>query len=52
MLAVSLMGILTMIHEQNSIIGLTNKILINKVDKIICCYQKAYHDFPKEKQCY
>lgn len=39
----------TMIHEQNSIIGLTNKILIKKVDKIICCYQKAYHDFPKNK---
>lgn len=39
----------TLIHEQNSIIGLTNKILIKKVDKIVCCYQKAYNDFPKEK---
>lgn len=38
-----------MIHEQNSIIGLTNKILIKKVDKIICCYQKAYEEFPQEK---
>lgn len=39
----------TLIHEQNSIIGLTNKILIKKVDKIVCCYQKAYNDFPKDK---
>ncbi len=30
-----------MIHEQNSIIGLTNKILIKRVDEIICCYEKA-----------
>ena len=43
------MGIPTMIHEQNSIIGLTNKILIKKVDKIVCCYQKAYNEFPHEK---
>lgn len=48
-MAASQLKIPTMIHEQNSIIGLTNKILIKKVDKIICCYQKAYHEFPKEK---
>ena len=48
-LAASRMGIKTMIHEQNSIIGLTNKILIKRVDKIICCYQKALQEFPKEK---
>ena len=40
-LAAAKMGIPTMIHEQNSIIGLTNKILIKKVDKIVCCYQKG-----------
>lgn len=39
----------TMIHEQNSIIGLTNKILIKRVDRIVCCYEKAYEQFPKEK---
>ena len=38
-----------MIHEQNSIIGLTNKILIKNVDKIVCCYDKAYENFPKDK---
>jgi len=48
-LAAQRMGIKTMIHEQNSIIGLTNKILIKKVDKIVCCYEKALHDFPSEK---
>lgn len=48
-LAASQKHIKTMIHEQNSIIGLTNKILINKVDEIICCYEKALESFPKEK---
>ena len=48
-MAASQLKIPTMIHEQNSIIGLTNKILIKKVDKIVCCYQKAYNEFPSEK---
>lgn len=48
-MAATKMGICTMIHEQNSIIGLTNKILIKKVDKIICCYEKAFEQFPKNK---
>lgn len=47
--AAASLKIKTMIHEQNSIIGLTNKILIKKVDQIVCCYQKAYQEFPKEK---
>ena len=48
-MAANRMGITTMIHEQNSIIGLTNKILVKKVNEIICCYEKAYQEFPKEK---
>ncbi len=48
-LAAAQMKIPTMIHEQNSIIGLTNKILIKQVDKIICCYEKALKEFPKDK---
>lgn len=48
-LSASMLGVKTMIHEQNSIIGLANKMLINKVDKIICCYELAYEKFPKEK---
>lgn len=43
------LGYKTMIHEQNSLIGLTNKILIKHVDKIVCCYERAYQQFPKEK---
>ncbi|MBO6047760.1 MAG: undecaprenyldiphospho-muramoylpentapeptide beta-N-acetylglucosaminyltransferase [Erysipelotrichaceae bacterium] len=48
-LAAANMHIKTMIHEQNSIIGLTNKILIKRVDEIICCYEMAYKQFPAEK---
>lgn len=48
-MAATRLGIKTMIHEQNSIIGLTNKVLIKKVDKIVCCYQKALQEFPKDK---
>lgn len=43
------LGYKTMIHEQNSIIGLTNKILIKHVDKIVCCYDLAYQNFPSDK---
>jgi len=39
----------TMIHEQNSIIGLANKILIKHVDAIVACYEKAANEFPEEK---
>lgn len=39
----------TLIHEQNSIIGLANKILIKHVDGIVACYEKAMAEFPKEK---
>ena len=48
-LSASMLKIKTMIHEQNSIIGLTNKILIKHVDSIVCCYDKAYEQFPKDK---
>ena len=47
-LSASRLGVKTMIHEQNSIIGLANKILIKHVDEIICCYDLAYQSFPKE----
>jgi len=48
-MAASGQNIPTMIHEQNSVIGLTNKILVKRVDEIVCCYDKAYNEFPKEK---
>ena len=43
------MNVKTMIHEQNSVIGLANKILIKRVDKIVCCYDLAYSNFPSDK---
>lgn len=48
-MAASQLKVPTMIHEQNSIIGLANKILIKHVDAIVACYQKAADEFPKEK---
>jgi undecaprenyldiphospho-muramoylpentapeptide beta-N-acetylglucosaminyltransferase len=48
-LSASKLKIPTIIHEQNSIVGLANKVLIKHVDAIIACYDKAYKIFPKEK---
>lgn len=48
-LSASRLHIKTMIHEQNSLIGKTNHLLVKRADEIICCYEKAYHDFPAEK---
>lgn len=43
------LGICTMIHEQNSIVGKANQLVMNKVDRIITCYEKCSEIFPKEK---
>lgn len=40
----------TIIHEQNSVPGLTNKFLSKYVDKVALCFQEAGQYFPKEKQ--
>lgn len=48
-LAAHSLHIPTMIHEQNSIVGKANKLVMNKVDKIITCYEKCEEVFPKEK---
>lgn len=47
--AASKLGIPTIIHEQNSVPGLTNKFLSKYVDKIAICFQEAEMFFPKEK---
>lgn len=49
LLAASLMGIPTMIQEQNVIPGITNKILAKFVDKIAVGYQEAGSYFSKNK---
>lgn len=45
----SKMGIPTMIHEQNSVPGITNKFLSKYVDKVCVCFPEAESYFPKEK---
>lgn len=47
--AASKLGIPTIIHEQNSVPGLTNKFLSKYVDKIATCFEEAAAFFPKEK---
>ncbi|UII57319.1 undecaprenyldiphospho-muramoylpentapeptide beta-N-acetylglucosaminyltransferase [Cytobacillus spongiae] len=47
--AASKLGIPTIIHEQNSIPGLTNKFLSRYVNKIAICFEEAKAFFPEEK---
>ncbi|MCC3357563.1 undecaprenyldiphospho-muramoylpentapeptide beta-N-acetylglucosaminyltransferase [Bacillus sp. REN16] len=47
--AASKLHIPTIIHEQNSIPGLTNKFLSRYVDKVAICFEEAAEFFPKEK---
>ncbi|RSD28109.1 undecaprenyldiphospho-muramoylpentapeptide beta-N-acetylglucosaminyltransferase [Mesobacillus subterraneus] len=47
--AAAKMGIPTIVHEQNSVPGLTNKFLSRYVDKIAICFEEAREFFPKEK---
>lgn len=39
----------TVIHEQNSIVGKANQLVMNKVDRIITCYEKCQEIFPASK---
>lgn len=48
-LAAHSLGIHTMIHEQNSIVGKANQLVMDKVDAIVTCYEKCFEVFPKEK---
>lgn len=47
--AAARLGIPTIIHEQNSVAGLTNKFLSRYVDKIGICFEETRKDFPEEK---
>lgn len=49
MYAATLKKIPTVIHEQNSYAGITNKILKNRVDSICVAYEKMDRFFPIEK---
>jgi len=39
----------TMLHEQNSIVGKANKVLMGSVDAIVCAYEANFSVFPKNK---
>ncbi|MGX4686733.1 undecaprenyldiphospho-muramoylpentapeptide beta-N-acetylglucosaminyltransferase [Vagococcus sp. JNUCC 83] len=47
--AASKLNIPTIIHEQNSVAGMTNKFLSKYADKIGICFSDAADYFPKEK---
>ncbi|MCY9164799.1 undecaprenyldiphospho-muramoylpentapeptide beta-N-acetylglucosaminyltransferase [Bacillus atrophaeus] len=47
--AASKMGIPTIIHEQNSLPGITNKFLSKYVNKVAICFDEAKSHFPSEK---
>jgi UDP-N-acetylglucosamine--N-acetylmuramyl-(pentapeptide) pyrophosphoryl-undecaprenol N-acetylglucosamine transferase len=44
-----LMGIPTMIHEQNTVPGLTNRVLGKLVKRVAVTYHESISSFPKEK---
>lgn len=46
------MGYKTMIHEQNSISGVSNKFLSHYVDKILVSFKETMNDYPKHKVVY
>ena len=49
MLAAAQRKVKTMIHEQNSVVGMSNKVLMDKMDAIVCCYEKCFEQFDKSK---
>lgn len=47
--AAAKLKIKTIIHEQNSLPGITNKLLAKRVDKILICFEEARKYFPAAK---
>lgn len=41
--------VLTMIHEQNSIVGKSNKVVAKFMDMIVVCYETCIHSFDETK---
>ncbi len=50
--AASKMGVPAIIHEQNSVPGLTNKFLSRYVDKVAVSFKESSQFFPSEKVAY
>lgn len=50
MMAARSLGIPVMVHEQNSVIGKSNRLAARNADAIVTCYQKAQDEFgPKAR---
>lgn len=49
MLAAHHRHIKTMIHEQNSIVGFSNKMIAKYMDAIVICYKKCFEEFGNER---
>ena len=43
------LGIPTIVHEQNSVPGVTNKFLSRYVDKVAVCFEATIEHFPESK---
>ncbi len=43
------LGVKTMLHEQNSVMGKSNQILVKKSNAIVVCYEKCLETLPKHK---
>lgn len=48
--AASRLGIPTVIHEQNSVVGMTNKFLAPFVKNIAVCFEEAIEQFGRQKE--
>lgn len=49
MLAAHTKHVPTLIHEQNSIVGVSNKMVAKYMDGIVICYEKCFEEFGREK---
>lgn len=49
MLAAHALHIPTMIHEQNSVAGASNKLVAKYVDGIVICYERLFDEFDRKK---
>ncbi|WP_444684134.1 undecaprenyldiphospho-muramoylpentapeptide beta-N-acetylglucosaminyltransferase [Alkalicoccus luteus] len=50
--AAAKLGIPTLIHEQNSVPGITNKFLARYADRVAVCFDEAVTRFPEKKVVY
>ena len=48
-LAAHHLGVVTMIHEQNSIVGKANQLVMKQVDAIVCCYERCLSQLDAQK---